>query len=424
MRKFRVVLVEPEHPHNVGFVARAMHCYALPELYIVYPKRDKVLDKSYHTAANSHDILDNAKVVHKFEDAIGDCSCAVAYSRRIFASSIKHTMVQNLSDMLPEDGTIALVFGRESCGLALEEVNACTYQCEIPVPGLMSLNLGQAVSISLYELCRSGALANGEGRAKRTTRGVAETGPATIQQIDGFKKFLDRYLTGQYHDQAWRDSFLNTLLQRLHPTRNELSALFGLLRNLAGKPARLEHAAEKAAKQNPESKFIGLDDYLPFLYPDKTWIHDKPFGKRGGLSYRIRPDFLCEEEKLIIEFDGLQHYTNPLNIRKDRENQVVYESFGFTVIRIPYFINLTTDVVKEMFGINTHGNMFDPNLPSMSVKWQNTPAFCCVNGIRRMVEDFKRYPQQYEVNIRQLEADNDEELSGANLLKAAMLGKL
>ena len=43
MRKFRVVLVEPEHPHNVGFVARAMHCYALDELYIVYPKRDKVI---------------------------------------------------------------------------------------------------------------------------------------------------------------------------------------------------------------------------------------------------------------------------------------------------------------------------------------------------------------------------------------------
>ena len=248
MRKFRVVLVEPEHPHNVGFVARAMHCYALPELYIVYPKRDKVIENSYHTAANSHDILDNAHVVHRFEDAIGDCSCAVAYSRRIFASSIKHTMVQNLSELLPEDGTIALVFGRESCGLALEEVNACTYQCEIPVPGLMSLNLGQAVSIGLYELCRSGALANGEGRAKRGTKGACETAPATIQQIDGFKKFLDRYLTGQYHDQAWRDNFLNTLVQRLHPTRNELSALFGLLRNLAGKPARLEHAAEKAEK--------------------------------------------------------------------------------------------------------------------------------------------------------------------------------
>jgi len=182
--------------------------------------------------------------------------------------------------------------------------------------------------------------------------------------------------------------------------------------------------AEMAAKQNPESIFIGLDDYLPFLFSDKTWIHDKPFGKRDGQSYRIRPDFLCEEEKIIIEFDGLQHYTSPLNIRKDRENQAIYESFGFKVIRIPYFINLTTDVVREMFGINVHGNLFDPNIPSMSVKWQNTPAFCCYEGIVRMAEEFKRYPQQYEVNMRQLEADNDEELSGASLLKAAMSGEM
>lgn len=182
--------------------------------------------------------------------------------------------------------------------------------------------------------------------------------------------------------------------------------------------------AEKAAKLYPESNFVGLEDYLPFLYPGRKWIHDKPFGIRDGQSFRIRPDYLCEEEKLIIEFDGLQHYTNPMNIRKDRENQAVYESFGYKVIRIPYFINLTTDVVKEMFGIITHGNLFDPALPSISVKWQNTPAFCCYEGILRMAKEYKRYPQQYEINIQQLEADNDEELSGAALLKAAMAGKL
>lgn len=117
-------------------------------------------------------------------------------------------------------------------------------------------------------------------------------------------------------------------------------------------------------------------------------------------------------------------YQSLKKIRKDRENQTIYESFGFKVIRIPYFINLTNDVVREMFGVNVHGNMFDPNLPSMSIKWQNTPAFCCNEGIMRMAEDFKRYPQQYEVNIRQLETENDEELSGANILKAAMSGKL
>ena len=102
MRKFRVVLVEPEHPHNVGFVARAMHCYALDELYIVYPKRDKVIENSYHTAPNSHEVLDKATIVHKFEDAIGDCACAVAFSRRIYGSAIKHTMMPGLSELLPE----------------------------------------------------------------------------------------------------------------------------------------------------------------------------------------------------------------------------------------------------------------------------------------------------------------------------------
>lgn len=242
MRKFRVVLVEPEHPHNVGFVARAMHCYAMCELYIVYHGRDKVIQNSYHTAPNSHEVLDNAKIVHTFADAIGDCAFAVAFSRRIYGSAIKHTMMPNLSELLPKDGTIALVFGRESCGLETSEVNACTYQCEIPVPGLMSLNLAQAVTVALYELCRSGALANGEGRTKRTSKGACETAPATINQINSFKTFLDTYLTGQYHDQAWRDNFLNTLLQRLQPTRNELSALFGLIRNLAKRPARLERA--------------------------------------------------------------------------------------------------------------------------------------------------------------------------------------
>lgn len=181
--------------------------------------------------------------------------------------------------------------------------------------------------------------------------------------------------------------------------------------------------AAEAAKKNPECKFIGLDEYLPILYPGKTWIHDKPFGKRSGKRYQIRPDYLCEEEKIIIEFDGLQHYTNPMKIRKDNKNQAIYESEGFKVIRIPYFISLTQEVIEKMFGVTIQEEIVDPSAPSMSTKWGNTPAYCCHQGIKRMAEDFKRYPQQYEVNMKQLEADDDEELSGAELLKAAMKGK-
>lgn len=178
--------------------------------------------------------------------------------------------------------------------------------------------------------------------------------------------------------------------------------------------------ALEAKQKNPDEEYTGFEDYLEVLYPGKVWIHDKPFGKRNGQTYRIRPDFLCEEMKLIIEFDGLQHYTNPENIRKDKTNQQIYESFGYSVIRIPYFIQLTQSVVKEMFGLEITFELFDPVLPSMAVRWKNTPAYCCPAGIERMAQDFHRYPQQYEVNLRSLEDDKDEELSGAMLLKQAM----
>ncbi len=73
-----------------------------------------------------------------------------------------------------------------------------------------------------------------------------------------------------------------------------------------------------------------------------------------------------------------------------------------------------------MFGIEPQCYTFDPSLPSMSVEWKNTPAYCCPAGIKRMAEDFKLYPQQYEVNIKRLEADNDEMLSGVNFFKTIM----
>lgn len=182
--------------------------------------------------------------------------------------------------------------------------------------------------------------------------------------------------------------------------------------------------AAEAAKKNPDSTFTGFEDYLEVLYPGKTWIHDKPFGKRGDKTYRIRPDYLCEEEKIIIEFDGLQHYTNPENIIKDKNNQKIYESFGYKVIRIPYFIQITNEVAKEMFGVDIPDQLFDPTLYSMSKKWQNTPAFCCYSGIIRMANDFKRYPQQYEVNMKQLKAEDDDFLTGYNLISAAYEGRL
>ena len=55
----------------------------------------------------------------------------------------------------------------------------------------------------------------------------------------------------------------------------------------------------------------GLEDYIKVIFPEipeDNWVHDKPIPDSGR---RIRPDYRCEDLKLLIEFDGLQHYQQP-----------------------------------------------------------------------------------------------------------------
>lgn len=178
-----------------------------------------------------------------------------------------------------------------------------------------------------------------------------------------------------------------------------------------------KEAAEKAKKDKDTGLHrTGLEEYLAVIFPEineKEWIHDEPI---PGLKKRIRPDYRCESLKLIIEFDGLQHYTNPERIRADKKNDKVYENLGYKVVRIPYFIQLTNEVIEQLFDRKVTESMFDPNVPSIGVGGRNTPAYCCPAGIRRMAKDFKKFPQQYEVNLRALQDMDDDFLSGVTLL--------
>ncbi|MDR1829700.1 MAG: RNA methyltransferase [Candidatus Fibromonas sp.] len=233
---FTIILVEPEHPHNVGFVARSMRSNGLSDLRIVC-KSKPLPRKCYNTAHASTEILDKAKLFGSLKEAIADCSYTVAFSRRLFNTVVPHVPLPELSPLCMEkSGIIALVFGRESCGLSFDEIELCGVQCEIPVAGQMSINLSHAVSVASYELCRSGLL--GEGLAFRNKPPITHRKPATIEQFEGVENFILENLTDKYKKLAWTKASIRTWLQKLNPSQAELSAVFGMLRALAKKPAR------------------------------------------------------------------------------------------------------------------------------------------------------------------------------------------
>jgi len=228
---FAVILVEPEHPHNVGFVARSMKSNGLSDLRIV--RRSWPLPKSCrNTAHASTDILDNARLCKTLKEAISDCSYTVAFSRRLFDTVVPHISLKELPPVCEEkNGTIALVFGRESRGLSFEEIEQCALQCEIPVAGQMSINLSHAVSVASYELCRAGLL-GGDGMAPRNKPPITHRKPATIEQMEKLEEFIYENITDKYRKLPWIKTSVRTWLQKLGPSQAELSALFGVLKSL------------------------------------------------------------------------------------------------------------------------------------------------------------------------------------------------
>ena len=164
----------------------------------------------------------------------------------------------------------------------------------------------------------------------------------------------------------------------------------------------------------------GLESYLKVIFPNiKDWIHDQPIElELDRKMLRTRPDYRSETLKLIIEFDGIQHYTKPDVILRDEESTRNYIALRYKVVRIPYFIQLTNDAVKKMFDVEVEEQLFDGSVPSLSAS-DGSPAYLCNAGLERMAWEFTKFPDQYDVNIRALKALNNEALTGASLLEKA-----
>ncbi|MFA5025062.1 MAG: DUF559 domain-containing protein [Candidatus Shapirobacteria bacterium] len=89
-----------------------------------------------------------------------------------------------------------------------------------------------------------------------------------------------------------------------------------------------------------------LGNILQVLFPHSTIIYDRLLSK----EIKLRPDYLIKEERLIVEFQGSQHYTKGFQVFKDSERITIFESLGFKVIEIPYFIQPTKDILSLLFG--------------------------------------------------------------------------
>ncbi len=229
--EWRMVLVRPRNPLNIGAAARAMANFGLWEMFVVAP-HDPVWQET-RSAVGGEDVLLAARAVPDLAGAIGDAALVIgttAGSRRTLDRELLP-----LPELVPwlrrrkAHGRVALLFGSEKTGLSNEHLSYCHALVRIPTAAdCPSMNLGQAVAVCAYEFARTGAIGS---RISRLA--VHQSDPANVQSLDHLfsraARVLDRvgYLKPKSRAATLRK--LRRLLFDLGLTNHDARILGGVL---------------------------------------------------------------------------------------------------------------------------------------------------------------------------------------------------
>ena len=237
----RVVLVRPHYAGNIGSVARAMKNFGLHDLVLVDPIANPLAHQARMQATGGVDILDAARVVPTFLEAVADCGMVLGTSGEV-AGTLRQTLAGTPRELLPGffatlmHSRGALVFGPEPHGLSNDELAACHGLLVLPTaPEYTSLNLALAVGITLYEL--HGLTGSSPTERARTPAPYAAFDRAMRHLHDAFSDV--RFLFGQNAELLM--SAFRHMVGRASPTEQEVKMLHGLAR-------QIEYAADKMKK--------------------------------------------------------------------------------------------------------------------------------------------------------------------------------
>ncbi len=237
-----VVLVEPTQPGNVGSAARAMDNMGVTDLRLVNPCH------YFHAEArmfsmNARYILHKAVTFKSLEEAVEGYNLIIGTTAREREKIKKLTSIYRLPEILKKFNAqtkIAIVFGPEQSGLNNNDLNICNEWIFIPSYGKSSsLNLSQAVMVTLYELSKL--------YDAKPIQQEKQIEPASSKNIEGMKEHFFRvlektnFLRRSSRDTLWTS--FSDLIGRAKPDERDVRMIRGFFN-------RIEITLEKRKKKS------------------------------------------------------------------------------------------------------------------------------------------------------------------------------
>jgi len=226
-----VVLVASRNPLNIGAAARAMSNFGCPHLRVVNPYEPAF--REARSAVGASELLAKAQVYTDVADAVADCTLVVG------TTAVRHRVLQQPLHLLDHGGRlirkhlassrVALLFGSERVGLSNEDLSHCHWLMRIPTSEEnISMNLGQAVAVCLYELVRSG---------KRGRESAAKKELAKGEDVERMTEMLNEALrlSGYPGPRASNELKIRRLLRRMNLSALDAEVWLGVLRQILWK---------------------------------------------------------------------------------------------------------------------------------------------------------------------------------------------
>ncbi len=227
-----VVLVAPRNPLNIGAAARAMSNFGFLHLRVVNPY--EVAFREARSAVGAAELLANAGEYKSLADAVADCTLVVG------TTVVRHRELQHPLKRLEDgarvirkqlaSGRVALLFGTEKFGLATKDLSHCHWLMRIPTrEEHISMNLGQAVAVCLYELRRDSRAAQRPEKVKRASAGEVERINGVLLEALRASGYVNPRAESLTEDKVRR------LVRRLNLQTEDAELWLGMLRQMLWK---------------------------------------------------------------------------------------------------------------------------------------------------------------------------------------------
>ena len=230
----RVVLVETRNPLNIGASARAMANFGFQRLRVVNPY--DVAFREARSAVGAAPLLQAAEEYASVADAVADCRLVVG------TTSVGHRELQHplrrlefgarLIGRALTKSPVALLFGSEKFGLTNDDLSHCHWLMRIPTePVDLSMNLGQAVALCLYELARDPKAATARPPKTIARAAAGETEQVTLRLLEILRR--SGYINPVTEEST--EEKVRRLVRRLDIAGRDVPVLLGMLRQILWK---------------------------------------------------------------------------------------------------------------------------------------------------------------------------------------------